>query len=52
MEGITMTVPYTLIRAKRKTIALYVRDGRIEVRAPLKASKSAIDKFVEKAKMD
>lgn len=40
---------YELIRSKRKTLALYVRqDGRIEVRAPLRTSKAYIDGFVEK----
>ncbi len=39
---------YELIRTKRKTLALYVRqDGRIEVRAPLAASKAYIDGFVK-----
>jgi predicted metal-dependent hydrolase len=37
---------YTLIRSKRKTIAIYVRNGEVEVRAPLKTSKNEIDKFV------
>ena len=40
---------YELIRTKRKTLALYVRqDGRIEVRAPLRTSKAYIDGFVMK----
>lgn len=39
-------IPYTLIRSKRKTIALYIRNGGIEVRAPLNAPKHAIDQFV------
>lgn len=40
---------YELIRSKRKTLALYVRqDGRVEVRAPLRTSKAYIDGFVEK----
>ena len=38
--------PYTLIRSNRKTIALYIRDGAVEVRGPLKAPKSDIDKFI------
>jgi len=38
--------PYTLIRSNRKTIALYIRNGAVEVRAPLKAPKRDIDKFV------
>jgi len=37
---------YTLIRSNRKTIALYVREGAVEVRAPLKAPKRDIDRFV------
>jgi predicted metal-dependent hydrolase len=40
---------YELVRSKRKTLALYVRrDGRIEVRAPLRTGKSYIDDFVLK----
>lgn len=39
-------IPYTLTRSNRKTIALYVRDGAVEVHAPLKAPKRDIDKFV------
>lgn len=37
---------YTLTRTNRKTIALYVRDGSVEVRAPLKMPKRNIDYFV------
>lgn len=38
---------YELTRSKRKTLALYVRrDGRLEVRAPLRTSKAYIDDFV------
>ena len=39
-------IDYTFTRSKRKTIALYIRDGGVEVRAPLKMPRSAIDKFV------
>jgi predicted metal-dependent hydrolase len=39
-------IAYTLTRQKRKTIALYVLDSGVEVRAPLKAAKSDIDEFV------
>jgi len=39
-------ITYTLYRSKRKTLALYVRKGEVEVGAPLKASKRDIDKFV------
>ncbi|MCL2082717.1 MAG: M48 family metallopeptidase [Oscillospiraceae bacterium] len=41
-----MNFAYTLTRSNRKTIALYVRNGGVEVRAPLKAPKRDIDKFV------
>ena len=37
---------YTLTRSKRKTAAIYVRDGSVEVRAPLKMPKRDIDAFV------
>jgi len=39
-------ITYTLTRSARKTIALHVRDGSIEVRAPFKSPKSVIDNFV------
>ncbi|MCL2037151.1 MAG: M48 family metallopeptidase [Oscillospiraceae bacterium] len=38
---------YTLTRSKRKTIAIHVRDGIVEVRSPFKTPKSEIDKFVK-----
>jgi predicted metal-dependent hydrolase len=37
---------YTLIRSKRKTVAIYIRDGCLEVRAPLKMPKHSIERFV------
>ena len=37
---------YSLIRSKRKTIALYVRNGGLEVRAPLNMPKRDIDRFI------
>ena len=40
------TTPYELIRSRRKTISLEVRDGRAIVRAPLRESKRRIDAFV------
>ncbi|GAB4494092.1 MAG: SprT family zinc-dependent metalloprotease [Anaerolineales bacterium] len=45
-----MTIPHVdqLIRSKRKTIAILVqRDGKVIVRAPLKASERQIRQFVE-----
>lgn len=37
---------YTLKRSDRKTIAIYVRDGEIEVRAPRRVPKHDIDRVV------
>lgn len=37
---------YTLTRSNRRTLALYVRNGTVEVRAPLKMPKRDIDRFV------
>lgn len=37
---------YILIRSKRKTVAIHVRDGVVEVRAPLNMLKCDIDDFV------
>jgi len=39
-------IEYTLTRSKRKTIALYVKNGGVEVRVPFRASKRDIDRFV------
>ena len=39
-------IEYTLSRSNRKTVALYVRDGFIEVRAPKRMAKRDIDRFV------
>lgn len=38
---------FTLIRSKRKTISLQVKDGAVIVRAPMRASKKAIIVFVD-----
>ena len=38
--------PYTLKYSKRKTIGIYIKDGEVEVRAPLKTSKLEIDRIV------
>jgi len=38
---------YTLTRSRRKTLAIHIKpDGTIEVRAPLRLAKSAIERFV------
>lgn len=40
-------IDYTLIRSKRKTIAIHItKDAAVEVRAPMKAPKADIDRFV------
>ena len=40
-------IQYTLKRSNRKTVAIYIRDGLVEVRAPHKMPVANIDKFVE-----
>ena len=37
---------YSLTRTNRKTAAIYVRNGGIEVRAPLRMPKRDVDKFI------
>jgi len=39
-------IAYSLTRSKRKTAAIYIRDGIVDVRAPLKMPIKEIDKFV------
>ncbi len=39
---------YTLIKSKRKTIAVEIRDGQVIVRAPNRTSKRTADEFVKK----
>lgn len=39
-------ISYELIRSKRKTLALYIRDGRVEARAPLKMPQRDIEQFI------
>ena len=39
-------VEYTLIRSRRKTIAIHIKDGEIEVRAPIGVKKRDIDNFI------
>ncbi len=43
-----MTLPFTLIRSKRRTVALIVQpDGTLQVRAPLRLPEAQIRAFVE-----
>lgn len=39
---------YTLIRARRKTLGLQIKDGKVIVRAPMRLPKATIDAFVVK----
>jgi len=39
-------ISYTLTRSRRKTIALHIRNGKLEVRAPLKAPIYEIERFI------
>jgi predicted metal-dependent hydrolase len=41
-----MSIRYTLIRARRRTVAIYIKNGAVEVRAPMKMPKRDIDSFV------
>ena len=41
-----MAFDYILIRSKRRTVAIHIKDGSLEVRAPMKMSKREIYKFV------
>jgi len=43
----TLMTDYRLTRSKRKTVAIYVRDGYVDVRAPLQMARQDIDRFVE-----
>jgi predicted metal-dependent hydrolase len=41
-------IEYTLTRSNRKTIAIYIRGGRVEVKAPKRTSKREIEAFITK----
>ena len=41
---------YTLTRSRRRTVAIHIKDGVVEVRAPMKMPKRDIDKFVASKK--
>lgn len=41
-------IDYTLIRAKRKTLALQIKDSKLIVKAPLHMPLSQIEAFVKK----
>jgi len=41
-----MMFDYKLTRSKRRTVALYIRDGGLEVRAPLKMAQCDIDRII------
>ena len=39
---------YEVIRSRRKTLSMRIRDGRIEIRAPLRTTDAEIRQFLEK----
>ncbi len=39
-------IEYTLIRSRRKTVGMQIKDGQVIVRAPMHLAKKAIDAFV------
>ena len=41
-----MMTEYTLIRSRRRTIAIHVHNGRVEVRAPMRVAQRDIEAFV------
>ncbi|MDR2532787.1 MAG: M48 family metallopeptidase [Oscillospiraceae bacterium] len=41
-----MDIAYILNRSKRRTIAIYIRDGGVEVRAPMRTSVREIEQFL------
>ena len=41
---------YQLIRSKRKTIGIQVKDGAVVVRAPVRSSMKEIEAFVERSR--
>ena len=43
-----MKMQYKIIRSQRKTLAIEIRNAEIIVRAPLRASEGAVERFVEK----
>ncbi len=46
MKDIAESIPYTLLRSKRRTCAIHIRSGAVEVRAPIHMPKRDIDRFV------
>jgi predicted metal-dependent hydrolase len=43
----TFPFPYEILRSRRKTLVIYVKSGKVEVRSPLKASSSWIHSFLK-----
>lgn len=44
---LSITTEYTLKRSRRRTIAIHVHEGRVEVRAPMRTAQRDIDAFVK-----
>ena len=47
LEFSNLPFHYELVRSRRKTLVIYVKSGKVEVRAPLKASDKWIKSFLE-----
>ncbi len=43
----TLPVNFAICRSKRKTLAIHINSGKVEIRAPLNASKVWINDFIE-----
>lgn len=41
-----LNINYTLTRSHRKTVAIHIRNGTVEVRAPISMPRQSIDRFV------
>jgi predicted metal-dependent hydrolase len=46
LEFSTFPFPYQIVRSRRKTLVIYVKSGKVEVRAPLRASEKWITTFL------
>lgn len=42
-----MQIAYELIRSRRKTLALQIRDGKVIVRAPMHTGEKTVERFVQ-----
>lgn len=47
LEFPTFHFPYEIVRSRRKTLVIYVKSGKVEVRSPLRASSTWIHTFLK-----